>query len=106
MSDENPEGIPTQEDMVGVPIRFPYIEPRPGYYTLMKKQEHCAKLNYEVEQMRIGTLAQVRTAIRQCQLTAYGPSVAYDNGYKDACADILAQIKTVGKGKKTRVNRR
>ena len=58
------------------------------------------------EQKAKWVLSQVRKIIREKQRLFNGPSVAYDNGYKDACADILAQIKTMGKSKKKPVNRR
>ena len=58
------------------------------------------------EQKAKWVLAQIRKIVSEKQRLFDGPSVAYDNGYKTACADILAQIRTIGKRKKTRLNRR
>jgi len=44
--------------------------------------------------------AQIRKIVREKLRLLNGPSVAYDNGYKDACANILAQLNAIQKGKK------
>ena len=78
---------------MATPDRFPYVEHYPDI--LMKKRDHYATLNFEVERMRKWALTQVHSLIRHHQREVYGPSLAYDNGYKAACADILVQLKRI-----------